>query len=120
MTTTSPEAAHQFTRASSCTEHAAGLLDDALLLISELVTKAVRYGTPPLHLAIECDGGGLKVCVRDGASALPPQRHLASGVDESGWGLALVDAMSHAWGVEPVNDEHGRGKAVWFELRPPD
>ena len=69
-------------------------------------------------LAIECDDGGLQVRVRDGEPALPQQRH-ASDDDESGRGLTLVDLISDAWGVEPVVDEHGRGKVVWFELRHP-
>jgi anti-sigma regulatory factor (Ser/Thr protein kinase) len=115
--TASPSAARAFALASGCTEHATDVLDEALLLISELVTNSVKYGGPPILLAIECDGQGLRVRVRDGAAALPQQR-TASVSDESGRGLALVDLISNAWGVEPVEDEYGVGKAVWFELRP--
>jgi anti-sigma regulatory factor (Ser/Thr protein kinase) len=94
------------------------ILDDALLLISELVTNAVRHGSPPILLALECDGEGLRVRVRDGAPALPRPRD-SIPEDEGGRGLALVDALSDAWGAEPVVDEHGGGKSVWFELRNP-
>ncbi|MCU1673309.1 MAG: putative anti-sigma regulatory factor, serine/threonine protein kinase [Frankiales bacterium] len=115
---TAPAAARAFARENDCTEHAAQVLEAALLLISELVTNSVSYGRPPVLLAVECDGGGgLKVRVRDGSTVLPLQRQ-ARGGDESGRGLTIVDLMSDAWGVEPVQDEHGVGKAVWFELRP--
>jgi anti-sigma regulatory factor (Ser/Thr protein kinase) len=119
LTAASPGAARAFARASGCTDHASEILDDALLLISELVTNSVTHGKPPLIIALECDGGGLRVRVRDGALRLPRQRRAADD-DESGRGLSLVDELSDAWGVEPVVDEHGSGKAVWFELRPPE
>ncbi len=120
MTAASAAAAREFARASGCTEHAAQVLDDALLLISELVTNSIRYGGPTIVLSVECDGGGgLKVRVRDGSDRVPQQRQ-ASADDETGRGLMLVDLLSDAWGIEPVKDEHGVGKAVWFELRPPD
>ena len=117
--TTAPRAAREFARASGCDEHALDVLDEALLLITELVTNSIRYGAAPLLVAIECDGTGLLVRVRDGDTSLPRQRQ-AHDDDEAGRGLALLDALSHTWGVEPVADEHGVGKAVWFELRPAD
>ncbi|MCW2777509.1 MAG: putative anti-sigma regulatory factor, serine/threonine protein kinase [Frankiales bacterium] len=117
--TTSPRAARAFARESECAEHATCLLDEALLLVSELVTNAVRHGAPPILVAMECDGSGLRIHVRDGDVALPQQRQ-ALADDEGGRGLALLEALSDAWGVEPVADEHGVGKAVWFELRMPD
>jgi anti-sigma regulatory factor (Ser/Thr protein kinase) len=119
LTAASPGAARAFARASGCTEHAAEILDDALLLISEVVTNAVRYGEPPLLVALECEDGGLRVRVRDGAASVPTPR-VAAPDDESGRGLDLVEQLSDAWGVEPVVDEHGGGKVVWFELRTPD
>lgn len=118
LSTTAPRLARDFARASGCTEHPAGALDEALLLITELVTNSVRYGSPPIVLGFECAGPGLRVRVRDGEPGLPRQRR-AVDLDEDGRGLALLEALSTAWGVHPVEDEHGRGKAVWFELRPP-
>ena len=67
----SPAAARDWARRSGCQEHSLALLDDALLLISELVTNAVLHGGPPILLAIDCDGEGLRVRVRDG-SPVPP------------------------------------------------
>jgi anti-sigma regulatory factor (Ser/Thr protein kinase) len=82
-----------------------------------LVTNAVLHGKAPLVLALECDQGGLRVRVRDAERMLPRPRQ-ASEDDVSGRGLMLVDRISHAWDVESVEDEHGIGKAIWFELRP--
>ena len=116
MSDQAPSSARSFARRSGCPEHALEVLDDALLLISELVTNSLLHGGPPIVLAIECDGRGLRVRVRDGASDLPVPRQ-AGDDDESGRGLSLVDLLTDTWGVEPVVDEHGAGKQVWFELR---
>lgn len=116
MQPTAPALAREFTRRSGCPEHAYDLLDDALLLISELVTNSVLHGGPPIVLAIDCDGTGLHVRVRDGSPAAPtPGR--AEPDAESGRGLSLVQLISDTWGVEPVADDRGVGKQVWFELR---
>ena len=108
--------ARAFARASGCSEHALDLLDDALLLISEIVTNAILHGGPPIVLAIDCDGVGLHVRVRDGAPAAPVQRDAGEDA-ENGRGMSLVELISDTWGVAPVADEHGLGKEVWFELR---
>ena len=116
MQSTSAAAARDFARRSGCTDHALDLLDDALLLISELVTNSILHGGPPIVLAIVCDGDGLHVRVRDGSRAEPV---LADRGDhaESGRGITLVDLLSSTWGVEPVEDDYGTGKETWFELR---
>jgi anti-sigma regulatory factor (Ser/Thr protein kinase) len=114
---TSPAVARAFARGSGCTAHALEILDDALLLISELVTNSVNHGGPPIVLAIECDGEGLRLQVRDGSPALPTPRTPADD-DESGRGLSLVNLIASTWGVDAVQDKHGLGKQVWFELRP--
>lgn len=116
MESTSPLAARTFARRSGCPEHALELLDDALLLISELVTNSIQHGGPPILLAIDCDGGGLTVRVRDGSPHLP--RLAERGPDaESGRGMTLVDVLSSTWGTEPVEDDYGPGKEIWFRLQ---
>lgn len=116
MSSTSPAAARDFARRSGCAEHGNDLLlEDALLLITELVTNSVRYGGPPIVLAIECDGEGLHVRVRDGSQDLPRPTQ-ADLEDEGGRGLTLVELLTTTWGVEPVADEYGTGKEVWFAL----
>ena len=114
---TSPTVARAFARRSGCTAHSLEILDDALLLISELVTNSLSHGGPPIVLAIECDGEGLRVQVRDGSPTLPTPR-TAGDDDERGRGLSLVNLIASTWGVDAVQDKHGLGKQVWFELRP--
>ena len=67
----SPAAARAWARHSGCRKQAVEMLDDALLLITELVTNAVLHGGPPILLAIECDNTSLHVRVRDGSPTLP-------------------------------------------------
>ena len=43
-----------------------------------------------------------------------PQPSMAPADATTGRGLALVDALANAWG----DGRHGRGKTVWFEVRP--
>lgn len=116
VTSTAPSAAREFAKRSGCMEHGLAMLDDALLLISELVTNSILHGGPPIVLAIDCDGDGLHVRVRDGSPVFPKERE-AHMDDENGRGLTLVELLTSTWGVEPVADEHGAGKQVWFELR---
>lgn len=111
----SPEApalARDFLRAATCSVHHGHVLDDAVLLVSELVTNSVLHGGPPVIVAVECDGDALQVKVRDGSPAMPIPRDARPGA-ENGRGLELVKTISAAWGVDPVPD----GKNVWFVIR---
>ena len=107
-----PALAREFLRGSTCTEHHSAVVDDAVLLVSELVTNSVLHGGPPLVVAVDCDEATLQVRVRDGSPALPAPRNAAQG-DENGRGLALVAEMSADWGVDTEKD----GKHVWFVIR---
>ena len=101
-------------------ERAAGLpepvVSTAALLVSELVSNAVRHGAPNICLQVRVDPDRLVVAVRDGGWHLP----VAPGADlgrTSGRGLLITSALADAWGV--VADDAatgGRGKTVWFEL----
>ena len=106
-----PAQARRFLQGAACSVHHSALLDDATVLVSELVTNSVLHGGPPVVVAVECDGSVLQVRVRDGSPTMPTPREAERG-DESGRGLALVAAMSDDWGVEPDTD----GKLVWFVL----
>jgi anti-sigma regulatory factor (Ser/Thr protein kinase) len=110
----SPALARQFLRRATCPEHASHVLEDAVLLVSEVVTNAVVHGGPPIVVAVDCDStSGLQVRVRDGNRALPTRRD-PDVWEESGRGLSLVEMLSDGWGVET---EPGDGKQVWFVLR---
>jgi anti-sigma regulatory factor (Ser/Thr protein kinase) len=110
---TAPRTARAFLAAACCGRHEAAVVAEAQLLVSELVTNAVRYGAPPIELQIRCAGGDhLQVRVRDSERGTPAPR--APGPDaEGGRGLLLVDLVSEEWGHE----DDGDGKAVWFTLR---
>ena len=85
--------------------------DDALLLLSELVSNVVRHVATrtPLRVELALAGPVLHVAVFDGLPGLPLPR--AAGVN-GGYGLRLVAAVSDSWGS---HDDLG-GKRVWFEL----
>jgi anti-sigma regulatory factor (Ser/Thr protein kinase) len=92
-------------------EHADGMGDhaaDVALLVSELVTNAVRYGDAPITVAITLDDGVLRVDVTDTGAGDRPSRKPA-GTD-GGFGLQLVEMLAHRWGVM-AGATH-----VWFEL----
>jgi anti-sigma regulatory factor (Ser/Thr protein kinase) len=90
------------------------LTDTALLLISELVTNAVLHagtGGMGLELHLEIQGTLLRMEVHD-ADLRGPEPRVPSALDESGFGLVIVDALADKWGVR----ETAAGKAVWAEL----
>lgn len=107
-----PAQARAFLRASTCAQHNSHVVDDAVLLVSELVTNSVLHGGPPVVVAVDCDGEALQVRVRDGSPALPVPREAALTA-ENGRGMALLRDISADWGVDPEPD----GKHVWFVIR---
>jgi PAS domain S-box-containing protein len=85
--------------------------DDALLLLSELVTNAVRYARAPIEARVRLDGTHIVLDVADGATELPVMRPLQPGA-ATGRGLHLVEMLAEQWGVRPT----GGGKAVWCAI----
>jgi hypothetical protein len=87
-----------------CTEHDSADLVQAQLIVTELVTNAVRHGGPPIELQIEClTTGGVLLSVSDGS--LEPPAAQESGPDRwGGRGVQLVDLLSAEWGVH--QDHH--------------
>ncbi|MFB7495796.1 SpoIIE family protein phosphatase [Streptomyces sp. NPDC056161] len=83
------------------------------LIVSELVTNAIRYGSPPLRLRLIRDSR-LTCEVSDGSSTAPRLRH-ARSTDEGGRGLFLVAQVAHRWGARYAPD----GKIIWAEQEIP-
>ncbi|MGV4887144.1 ATP-binding protein [Streptomyces viridosporus] len=88
---------------------------DVQLCASELVTNVIRHlgEGVPVTVRVSCDGGRTRLEVTDPDPRALPVLHEAVGVDdESGRGLALLDALALRWGVEREPDR----KTVWCEL----
>jgi anti-sigma regulatory factor (Ser/Thr protein kinase) len=102
-----------------------GMSDPALLLVSELVTNAVRASVgqvvgdqdswPVIGLTLQLTEAGLHVEVWDSSSALPVMQE-ADLTGERGRGLVLVDFLADTWGHRTAGDG---GKVVWCTVAIP-
>ncbi|MYY10976.1 ATP-binding protein [Streptomyces sp. SID4919] len=114
----SPRAARAFAHSvvedeapGACADH----LDTVALVVSELVTNAVRYGSRPgddVQIVVDADMSRTRVEVIDRTRRRPRRRRTAPE-DTRGRGLLLLDALTDRWGfvVRPT------GKAVWAEVQ---
>ena len=83
----------------------------ANLLVSELVTNAVKYGSGPVALELSATDSGFRAEVVDQGSGFDaPARDTADLQTPGGWGLHLVEELSDRWGT------HEGSTHVWFEL----
>ncbi|MEV6651232.1 ATP-binding SpoIIE family protein phosphatase [Streptomyces sp. NPDC051219] len=89
------------------------LSDSVELLVSEVVTNAVRYAERPVTLRL-LRTDVLRCEVGDDSPQLPRQRR-ARDTDEGGRGLFLVNRLARRWGATRLSS----GKVVWFELAAP-
>ncbi|MEV5958855.1 SpoIIE family protein phosphatase [Streptomyces sp. NPDC051987] len=85
--------------------------DNALLVLSELVTNAVRFGSGPVTVRLVHAGSRLTCEVGDTGSGRPRLRR-GSLLDGAGRGLYVVHKLTVRWGVRWTQT----GKAVWAEL----
>src|SRR5687768_14338724 len=74
------------------------LLEVAMLLTSELVTNAVKYGGPRIDLTVRDEAGLLRVDVHDDGPLVPHLR-TATRTCVGGRGLFLVQSLADAWGT---------------------
>ena len=84
----------------------------AVLLVSELVTNALRYGTQPMRMIARRSDGALRVEIHDSRTGEAPRVAQASPDSPNGRGMMIVDALASRWGWS----EFGGSKNVWFEL----
>jgi two-component sensor histidine kinase len=91
----------------------ANVRDDVLLLLTEVVTNAVRHGSagpdPRVRVELRQWSRTVRVAVHDEGPGFA-----AEAADEgNGWGLLLVDRVADSWAVTPT----ASGTCVWFEIR---
>ncbi|MCF0082740.1 SpoIIE family protein phosphatase [Streptomyces lomondensis] len=77
------------------------------LVVSELVTNAIRYGEPPIMLRLIRDTS--LICEVSDASNTAPHLRRARAFDEGGRGLLLVAQLTQGWGTRHTTE----GKTIW-------
>jgi anti-sigma regulatory factor (Ser/Thr protein kinase) len=91
------------------------LTETALLLVSELVTNAIRHGSPPVRLSLHLDRPGpLRVEVTDSSPVGPIVGPAVEADQTGGRGLVIVQQLAARWGSYVSGTR--LGKTVWFEL----
>lgn len=103
--------ARRFTRDHLKTWGLLAVADNAILMISELVTNAILHGGEGALLTLTYEDLKVRAEVRDSSHAMPVVRSY-SETATTGRGMVIVDALAAAWGTFSVDG----GKVVWFEL----
>ncbi|MCH0540697.1 ATP-binding protein [Streptomyces sp. MUM 203J] len=124
--------ARQFTNTTLTQWNLGDRFDDVALVVSELVTNALRHALPadtprdrpldpPVRLHLMRWAGRLVCAVRDPSPQSPVAREAAEDdfSAESGRGLFLVESFSDSWGWHPLAGTL-HGKVVWAMFRLPD
>lgn len=102
-------AVREWAAASVTAEQGSDLLQ---LVVSELVTNAIKHGVGPVTLRLRLDGDAVTVGVHDHGRRLPERRDGAHHVPD-GRGLGIVEQVARSWEVLP--DGSG-GKTVWVTM----
>lgn len=109
---TAPRAARDLVVRACRMGHGEQHLELGQLVVSELVTNAVRHSGTAVEVEVRLERDQLWLCVHDEGDGMPvvvpPERRTVGGV-----GLDLISRVSRYWGVTP--DPHG-GKSVWCVL----
>ncbi|HLF41353.1 MAG TPA: ATP-binding protein [Acidimicrobiia bacterium] len=110
---TSVGAARRFVRDVLITRQVDGSVVDVVeLLTSEVVTNALLHARSAEELVVELHASCVRVAITDSSCDWPVRRSIEPDA-VSGRGIAIVDALAHAWGVDPISEG---GKRVWFEV----
>ncbi|MEV6051888.1 ATP-binding protein [Streptomyces sp. NPDC052107] len=108
------------------------VVDDAVLVVSELATNAVRHSKKPedpppwagqstirrFVLVLWCYPDHVQVYVQD-EDRTPPVMRDSTALDSNGRGLHLVDSLSSKWGYTFPTPDPSSGKVVWAQIEFP-
>jgi anti-sigma regulatory factor (Ser/Thr protein kinase) len=90
-------------------------IEDARLLVSELVTNSLRHASlesdQEIEVSFSFDDRALRVEVVDPGRGFRPRARSSRDADATGWGLFLVARLADRWGVR-----YDGSTCVWFEL----
>ncbi len=89
-----------------------GATDLTALLVSELVTNAVRHAGTAVELTVTADASRLRIDVVDGSLLCPTVRYVEADQAEGGRGMVLVDALAADWGCEQL----AASKRIWADV----
>lgn len=109
---TSVRLARQFLVETLGPTPAASRLDDACLLVSELVSNALLHARSCIVVVVSLTQSRVRVDVQDESGLLPRPRR-AGPTAISGRGLEIVECLADDWGAEQIGSA---SKRVWFEL----
>jgi PAS domain S-box-containing protein len=108
-------AGRRFTRDALAAWGQADLAGTACLLVSEILTNAIRHTRLAISLRLYCTDREVIAEITDDNPHVP-MPVLAKPIDDYGRGLALVETLASRWGSLPANG----GKVVWFTLTTDD
>ncbi|MFG2817900.1 ATP-binding protein [Kitasatospora sp. NPDC048365] len=92
------------------------LADSVELVVSELVTNAVRYGRGAVSISLTLQESALQISVADYGHGMPQMRE-AGEEDSNGRGLAIVSALCTRWAV--TTRLTGKTVSCWLAVEPP-
>jgi anti-sigma regulatory factor (Ser/Thr protein kinase) len=106
-----PAQARNYARGWLCAHHLPGwLLPDVELVVTELVTNAVRHARPPYDLEMSHHNGFVRGEVRDRSTTAPETNRNPDY--RGGYGMNIVAARTTRWGCALQSE----GKRIWFEI----
>jgi len=106
-----PSRARHFTIDTLSAWGVESMTDDAVLLVSELVTNAIKHAGSSSRLELQLESTRLWIGVMDQG---PGEAAIRPPASDGGWGLRFVEHASTAWGTTRHPDHSG--KTVWCEL----
>jgi anti-sigma regulatory factor (Ser/Thr protein kinase) len=87
------------------------VMDDASVVVTELVTNAILHARSPFSVIVGSRDGRLRIAVRDANQTLPSRR-TPHELQAGGRGLVVIDALADRSGCELTPD----GKVIWAEF----